>query len=145
MKLRLAMKKDDARDHLVPLSRQAVEVLDVLRTLTTGGTFVFPNTRHAHKPMSENAIGYLLNRAGFHSKHVPHGWRTTFSTLMNERYPADRHVIDLMLAHTPKDKVESAYNRAAHMKRRRELAQDWADLLLDGAPRAASLLAGAQR
>jgi integrase len=116
------------------------------RCLTqSGGPFVFPNTRHAHKPMSENAIGYLLNRAGYHSKHVPHGWRTMFSTLMNERYPADRHVIDLILAHTPKDKVESAYNRAAHMTRRRELAQDWADILLEGMPPAASLLAGAQR
>ena len=50
---------------------------------------------------------------------VPHGWRATFSTVMNERHPADRAVIDLMLAHVSKDQVERAYKRATHMVRRR--------------------------
>src|SRR5690606_42103195 len=104
--------------------------IEALRPLTGRCRYLFPNGRSAHKPMSENAMGYLLNRAGYHHRHVPHGWRSTFSTVMNERYPADRYVIDLMLAHTPKDKVESAYNRAAHLQRRRELAQLWADLLM---------------
>ncbi|TWD45892.1 hypothetical protein FB480_1177 [Agrobacterium vitis] len=90
--------------------------------------------------MSENAIGYLLNRAGYHHKHVPHGWRATFSSVMNELFPADRAIIDLMLAQTPKDKVEAAYNRARHLERRGELAQIWADLILDGAPAASELL-----
>ncbi|MND20837.1 Prophage CP4-57 integrase [compost metagenome] len=130
MKMMLHMKDNEARDHLVPLSRQARDVIEVLRPLTGRCPYVFPNGRHAHKPMSENAMGYLLNRAGYHHRHVPHGWRSTFSTVMNERYPADHRIIDLMLAHTPKDKVESAYNRASHLKRRAELAQDWADLLM---------------
>ena len=95
--------------------------------------------------MSENAIGYLLNRAGYHRRHVPHGRRATFSTLMNERHRADRQVIDLMLAHAPKDKVEGAYNRAAHLARRRELAQEWADLLLDGMPPASEIALGRRR
>ena len=95
--------------------------------------------------MSENAIGYLLNRAGFHHKHVPHGWRATFSSVMNERHRADTGVIDLMLAHVPKDKVEGAYNRALHLTRRRELAQAWADLILNGARPAAKLLVGPRR
>ena len=132
------------REHLVPLSRQAVEVINTVRPLTGRGPLVFPNARHAHRPMSENAIGYLLNRAGYHHRHVPHGWRATFATVMNERHRHDRHVIDLMLAHAPKDKTESAYNRAAHMARRRELAQEWADVLLEGAPEAAELV-GARR
>jgi integrase len=92
--------------------------------------------------MSENAIGYLLNRAGYHHRHVPHGWRSTFSTVMNERYKEDRAIIDLMLAHVPENKVEGAYNRAAYLDRRRELAQIWADLILDGAIPAASLIEG---
>jgi integrase len=71
--------------------------------------------------MSENAIGYRLNRAGYHHKHVPHGWRSTFSTVMNERFSADRYVIDLMLSHVPKDGVERAYNRPEHLARRHEL------------------------
>ena len=87
MKLRLQQKEDEARDHLVPLSRQAVEAIAALRVISGRGPLAFPNTRHAHKPMSENAIGYLLNRAGIHHKHVPHGWRATFSSVMNERFP----------------------------------------------------------
>ncbi len=142
MKLRQALKDDEQRDHLVPLPRQAVDALDVLRRLTGRGPLLFPNTRHAHKPMSENAIGYLLNRAGFHNRHVPHGWRATFSTVMNERFRADRQIIDLMLAHVPKDKVEGAYNRAAHIDRRAELAQLWADLIMDGQLPAAALVSG---
>lgn len=130
MKLALHLKDDEARDHLVPLSWQAREVIEALRPLSGRLPFVFPNGRNSHKPMSENAMGYLLNRAGYHHRHVPHGWRSTFSTVMNERYPGDHRIIDLMLAHTPKDKVEAAYNRAAHLQRRRELAQEWADLLM---------------
>lgn len=145
MKLRLQHKDDDSRDHLVPLSRQALEAMEALRTLTGGGPLAFPNTRHAHKPMSENAIGYLLNRAGYHHHHVPHGWRATFSSVMNERFPADKPIIDLMLAHVPKDKVEGAYNRALHLERRRGLAQAWADLILDGARPAATLVGGPRR
>ena len=57
------------------------------------------------------------------------GWRATFSTVMNERYKHDRHIIDLMLAHVPKNVVEGAYNRAEH-ERRIELAQAWADLIM---------------
>lgn len=133
------------REHSVPLARQAVEVLAAARGFTGRGPLVFPNSRHAHKPMSENAIGYLLNRAGFHHKHVPHGWRATFSTVMNERFRPDRSVIDLMLAHAPDDATEAAYNRAAHMGRRRELAQAWADLLLEGARPAAEIVLGPRR
>jgi len=132
-------------EHVVPLSRQSVAVLRAVRSLTGRGPLVFPNARHAHRPMSENALGYLLNRAGYHNRHVPHGWRSTFSTIMNERYRQDRQVIDLMLAHASKDKTESAYNRAAYMPRRRELAQEWSDLLLQNSADAASLVEGRRR
>lgn len=145
MKLKLQHKDDEARDHLVPLSRQAVETIAVLRSLTGRGPFALPNGRHAHKAMSENALGYLLNRAGYHSKHVPHGFRATFSSIMNERFPADRQIIDLMLAHTPKDKVEGAYNRAEHLPRRKELAQEWADIVLRDMPSAEDLLTGRRK
>jgi integrase len=145
MKLQLAKKKDATFDHLVPLSTQARDVIAVLKTISGDGPLAFPNTRHVQKPMSENAIGYLLNRAGYHHKHVPHGWRATFSTVMNERYKADRDVIELMLAHVPDNKVAGAYNRAEHLQRRKELAQIWADLILKDAKPAASLLEGPMR
>ncbi|MDB5733200.1 MAG: integrase [Variovorax sp.] len=135
------MKGDEDRkaesdgDHIVPLSRQAVELLGVLRRLSGHIALLFPSERHAHRPISENTIRALLIRAGYYQQHVPHGFRAAFSTIMNERAkaegrPDDRAVIDLMLAHVPKDKVESAYNRAAFMPRRRELAQEWADIVV---------------
>ena len=139
MKGDLDRKEEAGGDHLVPLTPQAVAVLRAIWPLTSGGPLVFPSNRHAHRPMSENAIGYLLNRAGYHGHHVPHGFRAAFSTIMNEWAerngdPHDRKVIDLMLAHVPKDKVEGAYNRAAYMPRRRELAKVWADMLCKGLP-----------
>src|SRR3546814_11532068 len=88
-----------------------------------------------HRPISENTLRALLIRAGYEQRHVPHGFRATMSTIMNEapgRQKKDRSIIDLMLAHVPKDKVEGAYNHAASMARRSELAQAWADLLLEG-------------
>lgn len=145
MKLRLQHKEDEARDHLVPMATQALDAVRALYELTGKGPLAFPNTRHSHKPMSENAIGYLLNRAGYHGKHVPHGWRSTFSSVMNELYPADRHVIDRMLAHVPKDKVEGAYNRALYLERRKEIAQLWADIILDGSLSLEEIISGPRR
>jgi integrase len=139
MKLRKHQKEDELRDHLVPLPRQAVEVLDAVRRFSARSPYTFPNARHHHKPMSENALGYLLNRAGYHSRHVPHGWRATFSTIMNERDPANANVVEAILAHVPENKVAGAYNRALYLERRRTLLQEWADLLLEGLPPPAGL------
>jgi integrase len=146
MKGDLDRKDEVGGDHLVPLARQSVAVLRALWPLTGRGELLFPNNRHPHRPMSENAIGYLLNRAGYHGHHVPHGFRAAFSTIMNEwaeRHGKehDRKVVDLMLAHVPKEKVEGAYNRAAYMPRRRELAQVWADLLVRDLPALTILVA----
>jgi integrase len=150
MKLVLERKDDASFEHVVPLSLQAVEALRAIRPLTARYKFVFPSTRHSHHSMSENAIGYLYNRVGFHGRHVPHGWRAAFSTIMNEKAEragrsSDRAVIDLMLAHIPTNKVEGAYNRAPYMDRRREIAQEWADLLMQELAPAADLLLGPRR
>lgn len=139
MKGDLRRKEDIGGDHLVPLAPESLCVLRALWPLTGGGPLLFPSNRHSHRPMSENAIGYLLNRAGYHGHHVPHGFRAAFSTIMNEwakeqGRPDDRAVIDLMLAHVPANKVEGAYNRAAYMPRRRELAQTWAKMVSEGLP-----------
>ena len=146
MKGDLDRKDELGGDHLVPLAPQSVEVLRTVWTLTGEGDLVFPSARHTHRPMSENAIGYLLNRAGYHGHHVPHGFRAAFSTIMNEwaerrGKELDRQIIELMLAHVPPGKVEGAYNRAAYMPRRRELAHVWADKLSDGLPAPGVLIA----
>lgn len=147
-------KEEDGGEHVVPLSRQAVDVLQALRQLTGRLQLIFPGERHLHKPMSENTLRALLIRGGYYQRHVPHGFRAAFSTIMNERADRewretghkgaspDRAIIDLMLAHVPKDKVEGAYNRAAYLPRRRELAQEWADIILEGFCPAADHLGG---
>lgn len=150
MKLVLDLKDEEAFKHMVPLSWQAVDVLRAVRRLTGRNRLVFPGQRHSHKPLSENAIGYLYNRVGYHGRHVPHGWRSSFSTVMNalarrRKTVEDDPIIELMLAHVPENKVKAAYDRAGHMERRRELSQEWSDMLMKGMVGANDLLEGPRR
>jgi integrase len=157
IKQELHLRSDEAFDHKIPLSPQAIETLRVVRLLTGRAPYVFPNARAGTAPMTENAIGYLYNREGYKGRHVPHGWRSSFSTIMNEqaerelgtdlRRLADRLIIDLMLAHTPAgvSATELRYNRAGYMDRRRELAQRWADMIMDGAIPATEILDSPRR
>jgi integrase len=104
-------------------------VLRAARELGHGAGLIFPGGDYA-APIGEAAIGDLYKRVGFAGRHVPHGWRATFSTVMNES-GSDRDVIDRALAHSPKDKVEAAYNRSEQLQRRRALFQNWANMLMD--------------
>lgn len=144
MKLDLDLREDSEWDHEVPLAAAAVDVLRAVRTLTGRGPMVFCSVRSSHDPLSANAIGYLYNRIGYKGRHVPHGWRSAFSTVMNarseraqpgaDRLVIDRLIIDLMLAHVPTgmSETEFRYNRNRYMERRREIAEDWARMLLEG-------------
>ncbi len=158
MKLELELKGDDAFDHKVPLARQAVETLKAVRRLTGRGPLPFPNNRSSFTPISENAVNFLYHRLGYKGRHVSHGWRASFSTLMNEHFATkhigsdprlvlERLIIDLMLAHAPAQMSESErrYNRAAYMGQRREIAQLWADWIMDGQLNASELLEGPRR
>lgn len=150
MKLTRNLAEQEAFAFMVPLSRQAAETVRLALQLAGKRKYLFPSHWHSHKPVSENALVDAYRRLpGNRGKHVPHGWRASFATIMNERATDggradDRAVIDLMLAHQPGG-VEARYNRAAFMPRRRELAQEWADLLLNGMPAAESLLEGLRR
>jgi integrase len=87
MKLKKSKKDDVAFEHLVPLSRQAVEVIEAIRPLTGRFDLLFPNERHSRQPMSNNAVRALIIRAAegkYHLRHCPHGWRSSFNTIMNE-------------------------------------------------------------
>ncbi|WP_225206220.1 tyrosine-type recombinase/integrase [Novosphingobium huizhouense] len=137
MKLARAKSEREEFEFIIPLARQTVDVVKVAAQHARSRRYLFPSARHSHRPMTDNALNTAYRRLqSFTGRHVPHGWRSTFSTIMNERAidldrPADRAIIDLMLAHEPEG-VESRYNRAAYMPRRRELAQEWADLLMEG-------------
>lgn len=157
MKLEFDMRGDDDWDHWVPLSQAAADVLHAARRMTGNGSLVFPSTWDPFKPMSENTITYLYGRIGYKGQHVAHGWRSSFSTIMNgrverlalgqDRYSLDRLIIDLMLAHKPvgMSAEEFTYNRHAYMERRRELAEEWAELILPLALPPVDLLGGPRR
>ena len=110
--------------------------------MSGGHTWVFPNHRHAHKPISENDILFLIYRAGGKGRHSGHGARAAFASIMNRRHPKERHVIDLCLAHKAFEDIEAAYMRDDLMERRRELIQEYADILLAGFPPVSDLLLG---
>jgi integrase len=81
--------------------------------------------------MSENAMTYALNRAGFQGKHCSHGWRSSFSTIMNEEEEGFE-IIETSLAHVVGNAVSRAYNRNNYIEKRKELMQRWADMIFQG-------------
>jgi len=129
MKLGVARKRDSSNDHLVPLAPRAVAVLRCARRALEAEPDRYARARVF--PIGTGAIGELHVRAGYGDRHVPHGWRAAFSTILNEAFPGDRLAIDRALAHQPEDmtKVEGVYNRAQFLERRRFLYEHWAELL----------------
>lgn len=123
-----AAKMKRRRDHLVPLSSQVLDLLSVLRPRCRGSKYVFPAEHRTDRPMSENAILYLLYRVGYKGRMTGHGWRTLASTWANENgWGSD--AIERQLAHSDDDKVRAAYNRAEYLPERRRMLQAWADWL----------------
>jgi integrase len=115
-------------EHIVPLSRQALAVLEEIRKLSGKREHVFPNEHHPMKAMSENTILFALYRMGYRGRATGHGFRATASTVLNEHgFEAD--VIERQLAHMERNKVRAAYHRAEYLKERRRMMQWWADYL----------------
>jgi integrase len=115
--------------HLVPLSRQALAILRELEPFARGRRYLFPSLRTHDRPMSDNTINAALRRMGYTSEEqTGHGFRSMASTLLNEQgFPPD--VIELQLAHTERNKVRAAYNKAQRLPERRRMMQAWADYL----------------
>ena len=117
------------RDHIVPLSRQAVTAFRELQRLNGQWKYVFPNPRKPLKHMSENAVLYALYRMGYHNRTTGHGFRHTASTILNESGLFSADAIERQLAHVQGNKVRAAYNHAQYLPERREMMQWWADFL----------------
>jgi integrase len=116
------------RGHIVPLSRQVIEILRELQTLNGKWQYVFPNPFKPIKFMSENAVLYALYRMGYHNRTTGHGFRHTASTILNENgFNADH--IERQLAHVEANKVRGAYNHAEYMQERRKMMQWWSDYI----------------
>lgn len=112
--------------HLVPLSRQALVVLEELRQVTGHCELLFPGERKLTNPMSENTLCYAMGRMGYMGIATPHGFRALASTILNEE-GFNPDVIERQLAHTERNKVRAAYHRAEYLDDRRKLLQWLAD------------------
>ena len=116
-------------EHVVPLAHQAVEILRDLETITGGGRYVFPSLRGADRPLSENTANYALRSMGYSGEEITgHGFRAMASTCLNEQGFAP-DIIELQLAHSERNEVRAAYNRATRIPERRAMMQSWADYL----------------
>ncbi len=124
-----AAKMKMRRDHIVPLSKQAVNILREIRPLTDHSKYVFPSVRTADRPLSENTLNVALRRLGYAKEEMTvHGLRTTASTLLHEMgYSSD--IIERQLAHQDRNKIRAVYNKAEYMPERRKMMQQWADFL----------------
>ena len=114
--------------HTVPLSRQALEVIERQRTLSGGGELVFPSPFYPDKPLSENTLNSALARMGYKGEHSAHGFRALFSTVANE-CGHDPDVIERQLAHIERNEVRAAYHRSTYLEARAALMSWWADYL----------------
>ena len=120
--------------HIISLSRQAVALLRELHTLTGGQRWLFPNYRRPKTCMTATTLNRALERMGFNGKDSigfsAHGFRATASTILNEAgYRPD--VIERQLAHKDRNKVRASYNQAEYLEERREMMQQWADMVDD--------------
>ena len=128
-----AEKMKMKRPHIVPLSTQAIEVLEKMRHITGHGRYVFPAVRNITKgdrPMSDGTMNAALRRLGYTKEQfTPHGFRAMASTILNEHgWPPD--AIERQLAHVEKNTVRAAYNHAEHLEVRKKMMQWWGDWLI---------------
>lgn len=113
------------RDHLVPLSPRAVELLHELREMDLSRRWLFPNQREPDRCMSPTTINRALEYLGYRGRLTGHGFRVTASTQLHEDgYPWE--VVEKQLAHEPRNRVAAAYNQAEYLEQRREMMDAWA-------------------
>lgn len=125
------MKMDEL--HIVPLSKQAIELFKKQQQISHNREYVFPNSQKPQSFMSENTMLYAIYRMGYHSRATGHGFRATASTILNEHgYKPD--VIERQLAHGERNAVRAAYNHAQHLPERRKMMDWWGDYIEGIAP-----------
>ena len=124
-----AVKMKMKAPHIVPLSKQAMAVLNELQPQTGEGRYLFPSERTGERPMSENTVNAALRRLGYSTDQMTgHGFRAMASTLLNEQ-GWNKDAIERQLAHAERNRVRASYNYAEHLPERRKMMQAWADYL----------------
>lgn len=114
--------------HIVPLSTQALEILELLKSVTGGGELMFPGDIDHRQTMSNNTILFALYRMGYKGDMTGHGFRGLASTILYENGFEEEHV-ELQLAHIKRNKVRAAYDHAKYLKQRAVMMQWWGDYL----------------
>jgi integrase len=117
------------REHLVPLSAQALALLRELKLHTSGKQFLFPAMGNEARPMSENTMNAALHRMGFTGEMVSHGFRASADSMLSESGDWSRDAIDRQMQHVEANKVKRAYNRSEFLPERTRLMQSWANML----------------
>ncbi len=116
--------------HIVPLSKQALAILQEIHPLTGKGRYIFPSPRSNHRPMSDNAILAAMRRMGISKEDASgHGFRASARTILDEVLGVRPDFIEHQLAHAVRDPNGRAYNRTAHLPERKKMMQKWADYL----------------
>ncbi len=118
------MKK--GKRHIVPLTRQALDLLEVIKPISSRSEFVFPSDSSLKKYINASTANMALKRMGYGNQLVAHGLRSIASTTLNEE-GFDPDVIEAALAHVGNNEVRNAYNRADYIERRKPLMQWWSD------------------
>lgn len=125
-----AEKMKAGADHIVPLSRQAIAILEDQKKLTGKWRYVFPSARGVTRPMSDNAILTAFRSMGIAKTEMTgHGFRAMARTILDEVLEERVELIEHQLAHAVKDSLGRAYNRTSHLPQRKEMMQRWADYL----------------
>lgn len=124
-----AEKMKMRRDHIVPLSKQVLTLLEEIRPLTEKSKYVFPSERSLKRPMSENTVNGAIRRLGYTKEEMTaHGFRGMASTLLNEK-GYNRDWIERQLAHVEANEIRASYNHAEYLPERKLMMQEWADYL----------------
>ena len=126
---RMKGRRGNRREHLVPLSRQAVGILGNQWSFTGPEGYVFKSLRTGSGHISNNTVNMALKRMGFDGRMCGHGFRALAMTNVQEQLGIELRIVDRQLAHIEKNKVMAAYNRAEYWPQRVEMMQRWADLL----------------
>ncbi|SAY22602.1 tyrosine-type recombinase/integrase [Klebsiella quasipneumoniae] len=117
------------RSHLVPLSTQALDLLNELKLMTGNYRYVFPGRNDPNKPMSEASINQVIKRIGYGGKVTGHGFRHTLSTILHEK-GYDSVWIETQLAHVDKNTIRGTYNHAQYIDNRKCMLQAYANFIL---------------
>ena len=117
------------RSHLVPLSTQALDLLNELKIMTGNYRYVFPGRNDPNKPMSEASINQVIKRIGFAGKVTGHGFRHTLSTILHEQ-GFESAWIEMQLAHVDKNSIRGTYNHAQYFEKRKDMLQWYSNKIL---------------